>query len=199
MARHRLAAGCALLFAAIGVARAQEKPLFVPIRDVTVTYRLTTAASGAAAPGREAHMYFSAALNKLRLDEPAQKGYAVIDRGAQQMLIVMVPQHVYSVLPFDPEMASGFILNDKMQFTRAARATVAGLACTTWNVVSDRASGTVCVTDDGVLLSGRGRQSAGTTTAGLDAVAVSYSAQPASLFAAPPDFVRIDAPKPPRR
>ena len=174
---------------------AEEKPLYLPMRDVTVTYRLTTESPGTTAPpaGREAHMYFSAELNKLRLDEPTQKGYAVIDRASQQVVIVMPQQRAYSVLPFTPEMASGFILNDQMKFSRTGTDTIAGLSCTRWSVEAARAAGTVCVTTDGVLLSGHGRVREGGVS-GLEAISVTYSPQPQSLFAPPADFVRLALP-----
>jgi hypothetical protein len=174
-----------------GRALAEDKPLYVPLRDVNVTYRLI--GGQPASPAKEAHLYYSAALNKLRLDEPSQKGYAVIDRGAQQMFVVMAQEHSFVQMPFDPAMARGFILNDDMSFSHAGSDTVAGLPCTKWNVVSTRASGTVCVTADGVMLSGQGKAHDGAIS-GIEATAVSYAAQPASLFAPPPDFKQIKVP-----
>jgi len=177
-----------------GAAAAQEKPLYLPVRDVTVTYRLISGQGGSQpGRGREAHLFYSAALNKLRLEQPSQKGYAVIDRGSQQMFLVLEDQHSFVEMPFDPGMAGGFILNDQMSFSRAGTDTVAGLACTKWDVVSKRASGSVCVTADGVMLSGQGRAREGAVS-GIEATAVTYAPQPASLFAPPPDFKEIKLP-----
>ena len=177
-----------------GRAAAQDKPLYIPVRDVSVTYRLISEKAGVPqGPGREAHMYFSAALNKLRLDQTSQKGFAVIDRGQKQMFVVMTDQRSYMQMPFEAEMARGFILNDEMNFSRVGTDTVAGLSCTTWNVSSPRASGTVCVTPDGVMLSGKGRAKDGAVS-GIEATAVTYAAQPASLFAPPPDYKQIKVP-----
>jgi hypothetical protein len=90
-------------------------------------------------------------------------------------------------------MARGFILNDDMKFTRTGTDTVAGLSCTMWNVVSPRAAGSVCVTADGVMLSGEGKSHDGSVS-GIQATAVTYGPQPASLFAPPPDFKQIKLP-----
>jgi hypothetical protein len=181
---------CASLSAA-GPARA-EAPLFLPTRDVSVTYRLI---GGTASAPREAHMFFSAATQKIRLDQASQKGYAVIDRATKTVLVVVTGRQQYASMPFDDEMASGFILNDRMHFARAGSDTVAGLHCTTWSVQSARAAGSVCVTDDGVLLRGKGTSTQGTVS-GLEAVAVSYEAQPAALFAPPAGYTLIP-PEPP--
>jgi len=194
MTGHLAASVAALVtLAGIGVARA-EQPLFLPLRDVNVTYRLVSG-EAASAP-REAHLYFSAAGQLMRLDEPGRPGYAVINRASQTVLVVLPGRKQYGTIPFDPEMAAGFILNDQMQFSRIGSDTVAGLRCNTWSVHSQRAVGAVCITDDGVMLRGNGQSTTGGIS-GLEAISVNYGPQPPSLFVPPPDYKPI-ASAPPR-
>ena len=76
---------------------------------------------------------------------------------------------------------------------RRGRATVAGLACTEYDVQSSRGHGTVCFTDDGVALraSGevKGRQGSFTATS------VSYDSVPGQAFAVPPGYVQLAIPR----
>jgi len=86
-----------------------EHPRYLPTRDVAVTYNLDHEGPGAP---KQAHMYYSANTNRLRLESPATKGFVLIDRTAKVMTVVMSPQHIYFEMPLDPEMAAGFILNE---------------------------------------------------------------------------------------
>lgn len=174
---------------AAGAAAADEHPPYLPTRDVAVTYSLDRQNPGAAP--KQAHMYYSAGSDKLRLETPNQRGFVIIDRPAKTMTVVMAPQHIYFQTPLDPEMAVGFILNADMKFVRGSNETIAGHPCTDWEVQSSQASGTVCVTDDGVLLLGRGKDKEG-AGGGLQATEVSYTPQPASLFIPPADFRKIE-------
>lgn len=185
--------GVAALLSA-GAAKAEgEHPLYLPTRDVAVTYNLDRQTAGAP---KQAHMYYSASADKLRLETPTQRGFVIIDRVAKTMTVVMAPQHIYFQTPLDPEMAAGFILNADMKFVRGKAETIAGQHCTDWDVQSSRATGTVCVTDDGVLLLGRGKDKDG-SGGGLEATEVNYAPQPASLFIPPADFRKIEMSMPP--
>lgn len=183
--------GLGLGFAAVVPALADEHPVYMPTKDVAVVYALTRAAPGAPT---EAHMYYSAASNRMRLDAPGQRGYVIIDRTKNQMLLVMSDQHLFMQTPLNADMASGFLLNDQMRFKRIGADKVAGENCTQWEVQSTRANGTVCVTDDGVLLSGRGQDKQGGAGA-LQAKTVSYQPQPASLFSPPAGYHRVPMPQ----
>ncbi len=170
---------------------ADDHPPYMPTKDVAVTYALTRAAPGGPS---EAHMYYQAATNRMRLDAPGQRGYVIIDRGKSRMLLVMTDQHLFMETPLNVDMASGFLLNDQMKFQRLGPDKVAGANCTRWQVQSSRANGTVCVTDDGVLLKGHGQDKDGGAGA-LQATAVSYQPQPADLFAPPPGYTRVPMPQ----
>jgi hypothetical protein len=179
--------GLAALVSA-GAARADEHPAYLPTRDVAVTYNLDRENPGAP---KQAHMYYSAGTDRLRLETPGQKEIVIFDRGAKTTTVVMVREHIYFQTPLDPEMAAGFILNADMKFARGGTETIAGQRCTDWDVQSSQATGTVCVTDDGVLLLGRGKDKEG-GGGGLQATEVSYNPQPPSLFIPPADFRKIE-------
>lgn len=179
--------GVALAIAALP-ALAQSRPLFLPTRDVAVTYQL----SGGQGQGPQVtHLYFSASLNKLRIDTPGNAGYTVLDKGAGKRLMVMNQERSYVALPIDPSQADGFVLNNGMNFVPDGQSNIAGVACEKWRVSSAQTSGSACVAADGVLLSGEGRSSAGETR--LVATDVQYGPQPAYLFEPPQGFQRMDA------
>jgi hypothetical protein len=171
-------------------APAQDHPAYMPTRDVAITYRLS---SDRPSVPKVAAAHFSAGSQKLRLDDPSSGVYAVIDRAERKMMLVMPKQRSFSWLPFDEKLASGFVLNDSMTFRRTGIDTVANHRCTTWDVTSPNATGSVCITDDGVLLRGEGHDKKG-TDAGLEATQVTYAPQPASLFKAPAGFFELDIP-----
>jgi hypothetical protein len=179
--------GIAMLGASGAAQAEQERPLLLPTRDVAVTYALDHQGPGAP---KQAHVYYSATANKLRLENPGEKQVIIFDRAARTTTMVMTRQHIYFQMPIDPEMELGFMLTPDMRFERAGSETIAGHRCTDWTVQSSRITGTVCITDDGVLLLGRGRE--GTAGGGIEAVEVSYGPQAASLFVPPPDFRKID-------
>jgi hypothetical protein len=185
-----LAGGLCAGVGALPAGAAPEHPPYLPTRDVAVTYNIDHEGAGTA---KQAHMYFSASANKLRLESPAQKGFVLIDRAAKVMTVVMAPQHIYFESPLDPEMeGGGFILNQQMKFARGASETIAGQTCTDWAVESPRANGKVCVTEDGVLLLGRGKDKEGPGGGGLEAIEVSYAPQPPTLFVPPAGFRKVN-------
>ena len=74
--------------------------------------------------------------------------------------------------------------------TRRGQDTVAGLPCTTYAVTAQRGTGTVCLTDDGVALSGQGVVNG--RSGSFTATAVTYGAQPEALFRVPAGYLRLD-------
>lgn len=179
--------GLATLIAG-GAALAQDdRPLLLPTRDVAVTYALDHQGPGAP---KQAHVYYSASTNKLRLENPGEKQVIIFDRAGKTTTMVMTRQHIYFQMPIDPEMELGFMLTPDMKFARAGSETIAGHRCTDWTVQSSRVTGTACITDDGVLLLGRGKE--GTRGGGVEAVEVTYGPLPAALFAPPRDFRKIE-------
>jgi hypothetical protein len=175
--------------AASGAAQAQDHPVFLPTRDVAVTYQLS---GGPGGPAQTTHMYYSAAANKLRIDTPGDAGFTILDRNAGQRIMVMNTERSYAAIPLDPGTESGFILNSTMTYRRQGPGSVAGIPCTNWSVSSPHATGQACVTNDGVLLSGSGHQADGGGDTSLVASNVDYAPQPTTLFEPPAGFRKLD-------
>ena len=116
--------------------------------------------------------------------------YVIVDRTTQRMVMVMPQDRRYVEMPASDAFARGFVLNESMTFVKRGAETVAGLKCTLWEVTSREGAGTACVTDDGVLLRGRGSDGKG----GIEATSVKYGPQAAALFKPPADFSRLDVP-----
>jgi hypothetical protein len=170
-------------------AQAQDHPVFLPTRDVAVTYQLS---GGGGEPMQTTHMYYSAEANKLRIDTPGNAGFTILDRNAGQRIMVMNQEQSFAAVPLDPGTETGFILNSHMTYRREGTGSVAGITCTNWSVTSPQATGQACVTEDGVLLSGSGHQVNGGGDTSLVASNVDYSRQPASLFQPPSSFRKLD-------
>jgi hypothetical protein len=182
--------GCLAALVCTGAAAADpQHPLYLPTRDVAVTYQLDHQGAG---PAKQARISFSAASGKLRLDMPGQRRFFIFDETAKTATVVMVREQIYLQVPLQPDMAGGFVLNGDMKFARGDGETIAGQHCTDWQVDSAVVSGMVCVTDDGVLLLSRGHEKQGNGGGGLQAVEVSYDPQPSTLFIPPAEFRKVD-------
>lgn len=188
------AASLLLLLAAAGPAH----PLFAPTHDVSVSYRLETPNVGA--PGGkttdELRLHAIGGGELLRLDTPASGAYLLIDRPAQHATIVDPHIRAFMTGPLNPKVAGGLLLDPAASYRRIGRATVAGLACDLWLVGPGGADGSVCVTRDGVILS-RVEGKSPAHQARLTALAVTYQAQPKSLFSPPPGYQDLSALKAP--
>lgn len=181
--------GLAALLSVGATAADQQHPLYLPTRDVAVTYALDHQGPG---PIRQAQIFYSASAGKLRLETPGPKRIYIIDRPGKTTTVLMPREHVYVELPLDPNFGAGFLLNKDMSFVRGDSETIAGQKCTDWQVETPVVVGTVCVTDDGVLLLSRGKRKQGAGEGGLQAVEVSYDPQPAALFVPPAEFRKVD-------
>ncbi len=180
--------------AASGAALAQDRPPVAPTRDVVVTYRATAPAqAGARVPqgAQNIRVATTQGGRLLRIEGVGAGGaYVIVDRTTQRMVMVMPQDRRYVEMPANDAFARGFVLNESMSFAKRGTETVAGLKCTLWEVTSREGAGTACVTDDGVLLRGRGNDGKG----GIEATAVRYGPQPAAQFKPPADFSRLDIP-----
>jgi hypothetical protein len=188
MARLSVLTLLAVTTAAATPAFAQDHPVFLPTRDVAVTYQLSSGGQG----DQQTHLYYSAAANKLRIDTPGNAGYTVLDRNTHKRIMVMNQDRQWAAVPLEPGTEDGFILNAQMTYHREGEGSVTGVACTNWQVTSQQANGQACVTPDGVLLSGSGHPLDGGPDTSLKAVSVEYATQPASLFDPPPGFRQVD-------
>ena len=191
----RVHLGATLAFlAASGAALAQDRPPVAPTRDVMVTYKATAPAqAGARVPqgAQDIRVATTQGGRLLRIEGMGAGGaYVIVDRTTQRMVMVMPQDQRYVEMPANDAFARGFVLNEGMTFARRGTETVAGLKCTQWEVTSREGAGTACVTEDGVLLRGRGNDGKG----GIEATAVKYGPQPAALFKPPANFSRLDVP-----
>lgn len=186
------------VLAASGAALAQDRPPVAPTRDVVVTYKATAPAqapggAGARLPqgAQDIRVATTQGGRLLRIEGMGAGGaYVIVDRTTQRMVMVMPQDQRYVEMPANDAFARGFVLNESMTFVKRGTETVAGLKCTVWEVTSREGAGTACVTDDGVLLRGRGNDGKG----GIEATAVRYGPQPATLFRPPAEFSRLDLP-----
>jgi hypothetical protein len=149
-----------------------------PTRDVTVTYRMSGVAG---APPQETRMAFSASTGKQRIDPPGNTGWMLIDRRANSAVMVMDAQRMAMTLPAATAAAMNQEAPAGATFTRKGSATVAGTACTEWEVTVGQVRGTNCMTDDGVMLRTVSTAPNGNTVT-MEATQVTYGAiDPARL------------------
>ena len=182
------AAGFALLVAMGGVANAAaaaDKPLLIPSRDVSVTYR--TAQGGQVL---EQRMRWSAQARRMRIDPPSAGMFVIIDYDARRIAIVRDPDR--SVVEMDaPPTLPGLGAPAAGHYSPGASDLVAGLRCMEWTIAAAAGPPTsICVTSDGVVLRVRigGRVAA-------TASDVTYGVQDAKLFRIPEGYARVTPPR----
>ena len=120
----------AMLALAAAPALAQDKPPLFPTRDVAITYRFTGAQAPAGMPMMT--MSWLAAAQTMRMDMGAM-GYMVADHRNQRGFIVMEAARMIMDVPMEQAMQqAGPSAN--ASYRRTGTDTVAGLACTVWNL-----------------------------------------------------------------
>jgi hypothetical protein len=183
----RRGAMLAAVLALSAPAAAQQRPTFPPTRDVAATYRASI--SGPGAP-QEFVLRVEAATGRARL-EGELPGYVLVDLKSRRASIVVERMGLMVDVPPDAGLEQAFVLENASRFTRKGTDTVAGLRCTVWDIVADAASGTACVTADGVVLRAAGHDRKG-RTGSLEATRVQYGRQAEALFFPPPNVHRLD-------
>jgi hypothetical protein len=176
---------------------AADHPPYVPTRDVAVAYRLqlSTGPKGE----QSVRMAYTAASGRVRIEASADAdsmlpGYMLIDLAEGRLIMVVDQMRTFMEMPFDARTGAALMLSDKMAFSRHGMEKVAGLLCTSWDVTSGQTHARLCITADGVILHAEGsdpKRGEGR----LDAVSVSYTAQPANLFVPPAGYHKIEMPK----
>ncbi len=189
--------GLALLLP--GVARAQDKPVFLPSKAVAVVYRVAGGDMGQGA--QKVQMTYAAGGQRMRMDYfrwvEAKYPFAalIVDRAADKVLAINGEARSYI-----ERSAAGLKTPDmwfsgpQMHYTRGGIATIAGKSCSDWTIKSEEKndpSGTVCITADGIILR---ILRAGASTPAMIALAVVYGTPPDDIFSAPADFTRRDVP-----
>ncbi len=182
-----------VLIALVGTAAAQDRPRIQPTRDVTVAYRVSGAAASAIPGGIPGALRLSwdAAGQRLRAEAEGRTQAVIVDLRAHSAQLLDTGLRSALTLPVRDGDLQPLTL-DGARLTRRGNDTVAGLACTNWDVQARRGSGVICLTADGVPLRADGDVDgrAGTFTA----ISVSYGPLPADLFRAPPGFMQLAMP-----
>jgi hypothetical protein len=186
-----IALGCALAGSvAVGtLAQAQDRPAYLPTRDVTVQYAVTADAPGVPS---SVTVHITAG-GQVRIDA-GDRGTVLYDNGSSHASWILPQGRLAIDLPVPSTLAGNFIPNASTRFARQGSETVAGLRCTDWHVSVPKGSGTACVTPDGVILRGAGSDGKG-HSGSIVATSVAYGTQPADLFALPPGTQRLSFPK----
>lgn len=176
---------------AMTAAAGEPAPRVLPSRDVAVIYRLAGPAADAlpgGAPG-ELRLTWDAGGERLRAEASGRAQTAIVDLRARAASIVDGRMRAALALPVREADIAALTLRGA-RLARRGQDVVAGLACTTYAVAAPRGAGTVCLTDDGVALSGRG------VVNGRDgsfvATSVAYGAQPDALFRVPAGILLLD-------
>lgn len=163
-------------------------PPLLPAREASVLYQV----AGSGRPVVEVRVTTRANGAALRVDLP-DRSYMLVNQAEKRMAMVVTDEQMVMDLPFGPGPQDQFLLNSRMKFSRRGVETVAANRCINWDVTLDGGRGTVCVTEDGVLLrslmtSAEGRRS------GIEAISVSYAPASASDYDPPPDYDHMAAP-----
>lgn len=169
------------------LAAAPDRPALVPSREASVLYRVVSAD---AAP-IEVRITTGAGGSPMRLDMP-DRTYMLVDQAARSIEVVVPDEQMVLDVPYQDGPQTHFQLNDRMRFTRRAPGTVAAVRCTTWDVAVDNTRGTMCISDDGILLRSSGVDEAGHRNL-IEAVSVSFAPAAANEFVPPADFSRMAA------
>jgi hypothetical protein len=176
--------------------QAQDHPVLLPTRDVSIIYRLPGSSLGNSAQKMQAT--FADGSKKIRYDlfrfSEAKVPFAswIYDQAAERLIVVMPESRQYEVQPYPTGPTPGGLLSADLGFKRQQMASVAGQPCTNWALTSPspNLNGSVaCITDDGVVL--RLSSPDPKDPPHLLAQIVSYTSAPSQVFAPPPGFSRV--------
>ena len=184
--------GVALAALLAAPAQAQDRPVFPPTRDVAVSYQSSLPEPNAP---QNLTMRYSAASDRVRIEGSLQggklPGYVLFDHKSHHTTIVIEQLGLMMEAPRRGGLDQALVLENARHFDRLGRDTVAGLDCTVWAVDGESASGTACVTADGVVLRAGGQDRKG-RTASIEATRVDYGRQAPALFFPPATVHRLD-------
>lgn len=178
---------------------AEAPPRVLPSHDVAIVYDVSGVATEAIpglAPSAGQHLMlrlaWDAAGQRLRIGADEQPQIAIVDLSARRASIVDPALHSALVLPVRAEDIAALTLS-RARFVRHGRDAVLGRACTLWAVRAARGSGTVCLTEDGVMLRGDGDVDG--RPGAFVARSISYAPQSAELFTVPSEYYRLEIPR----
>jgi hypothetical protein len=185
---------------------AADHPPLTPMRDAAITYRFEprpteedlreNGPSRQPVQARYVQVLYAGDGGLLRINyltgdaDSPPRGAVIINRAAQEVLVVLDAGRVYMRLTDRESVRNPFLLDLSMQFTHAGTATVAGQSCTLWQAYSAQGGARACVTDDGLILSQEGVDVDG-LNGSLQAVRVAYGPVPSSAFQPPAGFQEV--------
>ena len=185
---------------------AADHPPLTPMHDAAITYRFEprpteqdlreNGASHQPVQSRYVQVLYAGDGGLLRINyltgdaDSPPRGAVIINRAAQEVLVVLDAGRVYTKLTDRESVRNPFLLDLSMQFTRVGTATVAGQPCTLWQAYSAQGGARACVTDDGLILSQEGVDVDG-LNGSLQAVRVAYGPVPSSAFQPPAGFQEV--------
>jgi hypothetical protein len=167
-----------------------------PTRDYAVTYRMEHQGQGGQTQAGQMNVAYSAATRRQRVEMPEVGMVVITDQAALKMFMLNAATRTVMEMPLVKGQQPGFVLPDDMVLTRTGSATVAGHRCTTYRAEQNRAErGTVCMTDEGIMLRAAMRQ--GELAGAMEATSLTLATQPASQFALPDGWqvMRMPAPQ----
>jgi len=167
-------------------ALAQDRPTYMPTRDVSVAYRATGAGNAT-----EMRISWLAASGLMRVDMPGGQGFMVANpRGNAPGFMVMEAQRMIMDVPTSQLPAAGMQPSASARFTREGTARIANTDCTIWRMEDQGHAGRACLTADGVMLraEGDGRQGQ------IEATSVSYGPQDPARFQRPSGYQTFQMP-----
>jgi hypothetical protein len=136
---------------------AGDQPALVPSRDVTVSYHIVRAV----APGGPAKLTVMQSKGGTRMriesyifaDGSVPYEGAIVDRATGDVSMLVYARQIV-VVGHTPDYAiPGITMTPDMNFKRGGKRTIAGVACTDWEIAPPKGEGwTACITADGVVL-----------------------------------------------
>ncbi|MBU6447993.1 MAG: hypothetical protein KGQ26_00055 [Rhodospirillales bacterium] len=173
--------------AALTPALAKAAPSFLPTRDVTVNYTLSSPAQAAGAY----QLSYNAAQQLARVDGP--NGYYILaNLPAAQAQIVLPALHAIVQAPDFSALTAEIYQADNAKFTPIGTGQYAGLECRKYLVTDQHGTAHACITPDGVVLHFTGQNAQGGTD--VTATSVTFAPQAPGLFAAPPGYAPLNLP-----
>jgi len=182
--RRSLARTAAIAMLLTGsVIEAEEKPQFLPTRDVDITYDVAWPQQ----PRVRQRVRWLASEHLERIDGPG-KSTSIFDHSGHEITLLNPAARTYRKLEGSPrrppQPEAGAVLK------RGTESVVAGLRCVDWSWMEDGETHTLCTTADGVLL----RLVIDGNTV-MQARSVSYRPQRAELFQVPAGYTPALAPE----
>lgn len=172
---------------------ASVHPPLTPTRDVQVDYNVQP--DGVPEP-KAVRTWFAYNGGLMRIDSPQGMGETVLNRMTRQVTIIINTQKIYSQLDARYGISNPFLLDLSMSFSRKGTSSIAGVACTEWDVRTDQGTAVACVTEDGVILREVGVDGDG-LKGRIEAVHVVYGPIALDMFQPPANYRRIDPLPPP--